>query len=323
MRVQTIEIAASSGRILSSSIFGSSGKKLFGKGRLLSDQDVHVLRSEGMRTIPVTELEEGEIGEDDAVAAVTREMGRGSFEIRYSAGGRANLIATEDCCAIVDDDLLKQINCTASIVTATLPNFTYAPAGRRIATIKAAPFAVAGEQVDAIVGILRERGPILQARPYRMPTVAVLFTDATGEDRTRGHFENNVRQVLGRAGARPNFVFSCREDENSIAASLDQLLEMEPCVILVASNTAPAGPEDEIGQAMMRVGCQIERFLAPVEPGNLFLMGYKGDVPIVSAPCCFRSAKPSVVDLLLSPMLARYHVTSWEVASLGHGGLLA
>jgi hypothetical protein len=33
----------------------------------------------------------------------------------------------------------------------------------------------------------------------------------------------------------------------------------------------------------------------------LFLLGYDKDVPIVSAPGCFRSTKPNVVDLVLPP----------------------
>jgi hypothetical protein len=44
---------------------------------------------------------------------------------------------------------------------------------------------------------------------------------------------------------------------------------------------------------------------------------------IVSAPGCFRSAKPNVIDLILPPMVARYRVSAWEIAGLGHGGLLA
>ncbi len=72
-----------------------------------------------------------------------------------------------------------------------------------------------------------------------------------------------------------------------------------------------------------KIGCQIERFLAPVEPGNLLLMGYKDDIPILSAPGCFRSLKPNVIDLMLPPMMARYRVSTWEVACLGHGGLLS
>jgi molybdenum cofactor cytidylyltransferase len=250
-------------------------------------------------------------------------MGCGSFEIRLAAGGRANLMATENCCVLVDDELLKQINCTASVVIATSLNYGYALAGQRIATVKSAPFAVAKDQLEAVLGILKERGPILQARPIRNPSVGVLYSDPLSGERARQLFENIMRQRLERFGANTNFVLACTEDENSVARCLQHLSRSKPCVILVASSTAPAGPEDVIGQAMLKVGARVERFLAPVEPGNLMLMAYKDEIPIVSAPGCFRSAKPNVVDLILPPLLARYHVTGWEIAALGHGGLLA
>jgi molybdenum cofactor cytidylyltransferase len=104
---------------------------------------------------------------------------------------------------------------------------------------------------------------------------------------------------------------------------LQHLLRAKPTLILVASTTAPAGPEDVVGRSMARLGCQLERFLAPVEPGNLLLLAYREETPVVSAPGCFRSAKPNVVDLVLPPLLARYRVSGWELACLGHGGLLA
>jgi molybdenum cofactor cytidylyltransferase len=304
-------------------VFRPGGKKLLAKGHVISDEDVRVLESEGMETIWVTELEEGEIGEDDAVCAVASEMGCGSFEIRLAAGGRANLMATENCCVLVDDELLRQINCTTSIAIATSLNFTYAVPGQRIATVKSAPFAVSKEQLDAVTSIIKERGPILQARPVRTPSVGVLYTDPISGERARQLFENIMRQRLERFGVNANFVLACTEDENSVSRCLQHLLRSKPCVILVASTTAPAGPEDVVGQAMMKIGCQVERFLAPVEPGNLLLLSYKDEVPIISAPGCFRSAKPNVVDLVLPPLLARYRVSGWEVACLGHGGLLA
>ena len=74
---------------------------------------------------------------------------------------------------------------------------------------------------------------------------------------------------------------------------------------------------------MVHAGSSIHRFLAPVEPGNLLLLGYKDEIPVVSAPGCFRSAKPNVVDLILPSMLARYRISGWEIASLGLGGLLS
>jgi molybdenum cofactor cytidylyltransferase len=323
MRALTVDVKASTGRILCCTVFRPGGKKLLAKGHVISDEDVRILESEGMEQIWVTELEDGEVGEDDAVKAVANEMGCGSFEIRAAAGGRSNLIATEPCCVLVDDELLRQINCTASVVIATVPNLAYAVAGQRIATVKSSPFAVAKEQLQAIIGIVKERGPILQARPIRGATVGVLYSDPLSGERGRQLFENIMRQRLERFGVQANYILSCTEDENSVTRCLQHLLRSKPAAILTASTTAPAGPEDVVGQAMMRIGAQIERFLAPVEPGNLLLLAYKDDTPIVSAPGCFRSAKPNVVDMVLPPLLARYRLTGWEIGGLGHGGLLA
>ncbi len=323
MKAQTIQIKESTGRILCCTIFRPGGKKLLAKGHVLSEEDICLLETEGMAEVWVTELEEGEVGEDDAVMMVSAEMGCGALEIRLAAGGRANLIATEPCCVLVDDDLLKQINCTASLAIATIPNFSYAKAGQRVATVKSTPFAVAKPQLEAVLSILTERGPILQARPIRTPTVAVLYTDPVSGDRARQLFESIMRQRLESVDAVPAYSLAALEDEVSVAKGMQHLLRAKPTVILVASTTAPAGPDDVVGRAMARAGCHIERFLAPVEPGNLFLLGYKDNIPVVSAPGCFRSAKQNIVDLVLPPMLARYRVSGWEIACLGHGGLLA
>ncbi len=323
MRAQTVDIQASSGRILCCTIFRPGGRKLLAKGHVLSDEDVRLLQTEGMQQVWVTELEDGEVSEDDAVVAVAGAMCCGAIEIRMAAGGRANLVTTEDACILVDDELLKQLNCTASVVIATVNNYKYVKAGERVATVKSAPFAVSQAQLEAVLSILNERGPILQARPVREPNVAVLYTDPVHGDRARTLFEGVVRTRLERFGATVRYALTAVEDEEQVTRSLQHLLRTRPGAILVASTTAPAGPEDVIGRSFARMGAHLERFLAPVEPGNLMLLSYKDDIPMISAPCCFRSAKPNVLDLLLPPMLAKYRITGWEIASLGHGGLLS
>lgn len=323
MRAQTVSVRESTGRVLFCTIFRAGGKKLLAKGHVISPEDVELLATEGLNEVWVTELEEGEVPEDDAVLTVAAEMGCGALEVRLAPGGRANLLATEDCCVLLDDDLLRQINCTSSIVIATVSNFSYARSGQRIATVKSAPFAVAQAELDAVRSILQERGPILQARPIRHPAVGVLYCDPIHGDRARQLLESVVRQKLERFGAAPNYSLAVLEEDGAVARGLEHLVRMQPAVILVASTTAPAGPGDTVGRAMARLGCHLEKFLAPVEPGNLLLLGYKDEVPIVSAPGCYRSVKPNVVDLVLPPMLARYRVSGWEIACLGHGGLLA
>lgn len=275
-----------------------------------------------MNEVWVTELEEGEIGEDAAVMAVAEGMCCGSVEIRLAAGGRANLVATENCCALVDDELLKRINMTGSVVIATVSNYKYAKKGDRIATVKSAPFAVAKAHLETVLSMLTTSGPILQARPIKEPTVAMLYTDPVHGDRARTMFEAVVQQRLERYGATLKYALSSVEEEDRVARSLQHLLRSKPSVVLVASTTAPSGPEDVVGRALVGLGARVERFLAPVEPGNLTMLTYKDDIPVVSAPCCFRSPKPNILDVLLPPMLAKYCISGWEIGCLGHGGLL-
>ncbi len=318
-----VDVTQSTGRVLCCTILRAGGKKLLSKGHVISEEDAQMLQIEGIREVLVIELEAGEIGEDEAVMEVATEISCGSLEIRLAAGGRANLMATEPSCTLIDDELLKQTNYTSSVEIATTLNFSYANAGQRVCTVKSTPYAVVRSQLEAVISIVRERGPILQSRPIRTPVVGVLYTDPVSGVKARQLFENVMYQRLKRLDIAAKYALASIEEEGAVARSLQHLLRAKPTSILIASTTAPAGPDDVVGRAMLRVGSHIERFLAPVEPGNLLLLGYKDDVPIVSAPGCFRSAKPNIVDVLLPPMLARYHVSDWEVASLGHGGLLA
>ncbi len=238
MKAQTVDVSDSTGRILCCTIFRPGGRKLLAKGHVLSEEDVRLLAMEGLEHVWVTELEDGEIGEDDAVCEAAREMGCGCVEIRLAAGGRANLFATEDCCVLVDEEVLKQINCISSIVIATSVNFSFAKAGQRIATVKSAPFAIAQSHLEAVTSVLRERGPILQARPVRAPSVGVLYTDPVHGDRARQLFESIMRQRLEHFSASASFVLAAVEEEAAVARGLQHLLRAKPTVILVASTTA-------------------------------------------------------------------------------------
>ena len=88
MKAQTVGLKNSTGRILCCTIFRPGGKKLLAKGHVLSEEDVRLLETEGMDQVWVTELEEGEVGEDDAVMQVATEMGCGVARDPAGRGGQ-------------------------------------------------------------------------------------------------------------------------------------------------------------------------------------------------------------------------------------------
>jgi molybdenum cofactor cytidylyltransferase len=323
VRTRTVELDNAVGKLLSAPVFqNGSGKKLLAKGHLLSEEDVQLLLTAGQKNVVVAQLEDGEIAEEEAALAIALESACGSLEIRMAAGGRANLVATEDSCLLVDGELLRQVNSSPGATMATLPNLSFACIESRVATVKTAPFAVRRDDFQHTVDLLRQHGPLLQARPIRNPVIGVLYTDQRSGERARQLFDGIMRTRLERLRTAATFALCAIEEEAAVARGLEYLLRARATLILVASTTAPAGPEDVVGRAMRRVGCRLESFLAPVEPGNLLLLSYAGETPVVTAPGCFRSPRANVLDLILPPLLARYRVTSAEIAALGHGGLL-
>ena len=119
--MQDLDVKCSAGRVLFHPIFRPSGKKLMAKGHLLSEEDIRLLDAEGLQRVWVAELEQGEVPEDYAASVIASEVGCGSLEVKLAAGGRANLMATENCCLLVDDQLLRQVNCTGCLAVATGP----------------------------------------------------------------------------------------------------------------------------------------------------------------------------------------------------------
>jgi len=127
--------------------------------------------------------------------------------------------------------------------------------------------------------MLRERGPILQARPIQPSPIGVLYCDSVNGDRARATFEPILRQKLEKFGIHSHIGIAVPEHEDHISCGIQQLLQSNAGAVLIVSPTVPAGLEDAAGRAMAKVGCRIERYLAPVEPGHLLLLGYQDDTP--------------------------------------------
>ena len=59
-----------------------------------------------------------------------------------------------------------------------------------------------------------------------------------------------------------------------------------------------------------------------VEPGNLFMLAYHGDIPVVGAPGCARSKSYNVIDMVLPRLAAGERLARRDLVQLGHGGYL-
>jgi molybdopterin biosynthesis enzyme len=94
-------------------------------------------------------------------------------------------------------------------------------------------------------------------------------------------------------------------------------------IILLAGETAIMDRHDIAPRAVERSGGEVASYGAPVDPGNLLMLAFLDEVPILGAPGCVRSPKTNIIDWVLPPLLAGDRLSREDIIQMGHGGLLA
>lgn len=326
MRFLPVPIAQAEGAILGHNIANGEGRRALRKGRVLTEADLGVLRSLGRESVYVAVLDADDVGEDDAAERVAAAAGEGIRRSRARTG-RVNLYAESLGLLRLDVGVLARLNGMAGVTLATLPEYSVVRAGTMVATLKIIPYALPESTVVEVENLLGEVAPLLAIEALRRRRVGLVLTgSAAARERVVLGFERALRERLEGWGADLEVVdFVPVDDDHGVsglALALEKQLAAGLELLVLAGETAIQDRHDITPRAILEVGGEISAFGVPVDPGNLLLLAYCGDVPIVGAPGCARSPKRNIVDLVLPRLLAG-HRLSWEdLLGWGHGGLL-
>jgi molybdenum cofactor cytidylyltransferase len=92
--------------------------------------------------------------------------------------------------------------------------------------------------------------------------------------------------------------------------------------LVIFGASAITDRRDVIPAAIEAWGGRIERFGMPVDPGNLLLLAWRGETPILGAPGCARSPKENGFDWVLTRIIAGVRMSDADIRAMGVGGLL-
>lgn len=326
MKFEPVPLSTAKGKIMGHNVAGADGRRLVRKGKPLSDDDLDALRALGRTSVYIALLEEGDVDENTAARRVAEAVcGRG-LSIVGGAVGRTNLLSNKAGLLRVDVDRLTQLNECNGITLATLRNHSPVHERQIVATIKIIPYAVP-ESILSLVEAIADRGrQIVQIDALAPRPVGMILSGSKSiHQRLVSDFSPLRERVenLGSSVVRTDFVALYDEaDEVALANVLRQQLTSGIQLILLAGETAIMDEQDIVPRAVERVGGRVESTGAPVDPGNLLMLAYIDDVPVVGAPGCARSQKINIVDWILPRLLAGDRLTRRDIVELGHGGLL-
>jgi molybdenum cofactor cytidylyltransferase len=327
MKFGPVPLEEATGKLLGHNLAGPDGRRLLRKGRTLTPEDVEALRRMGKLSVYAAELEDGDVLENEAALRIAAGLVGDGLRLSPPAGGRVNLLATRLGVLYVQAQALRQANACEGITLATLPMHAVARPKQIVATVKVIPYAVPESLLAVVEAAIAEAAPLIAMRELPPKRVGILLSGSAGvHQRLQDDFEAPLRARIEALGSNAELKgFISLEDEGDEIA-LSRLLQSCAAdgydLVVLAGETAIQDRCDLAPRAILRAGGSVECVGVPVDPGNLLMLAYLGEMPVLGAPGCARSLKTNAIDWVLPRLLAGERLTFGDLASLGHGGLL-
>ncbi len=329
MRFGPVPLEEAAGQILGHNVIDAEGRRLLRKGRSLTDADLATLRSLGRRTVWTAQLDAGDVLENEAAERVTAAAAAGAVRLTGPSTGRVNVHATHLGVLRVAAERLVELNECEGITLATAADRSVVHEGRMVGTTKILPYAVPSAVLERALAIAEE--PLLEVRPLPAARAGLVVTgSAATVDRVAQGFATALGERLRNLGSELVQTHALVHDDRSTEETVEEALanaiaamrDTEVDLLLVAGETAIQDAADQAPRALELAGGRVICFGAPVDPGNLLMLGELRGVPVVGAPGCARSPKRNIVDLVLPRLLVGETLTQRDLTLMGHGGLL-
>lgn len=324
MQFVNVRLQNAAGAILAHNIFDAQGRRLLRKGTVIAERDIELLRQTGVSAVYVARLEPGDLHEDQAAGRIASSVqGPGTF-VPHAATGRANVKAEVDGLLKVDRPAVEQINrLEPGITLATLRSDIPVRARQLVATVKIIPFAVRRSAVEQVERLFGAGSGVIRVLPFRVQRAGVIATSCFGDqERVLRAYLPALQTRLQKLGAVISQQALCAHEPDALAAAIEQVMREGCELIMIVSMTAIIDRRDVVPDAVERAGGRIEHYGVPVDPGNLLLLAYRGNMAIIGVPGCARSLKFNALDMILPRLVAGESITSEDLLGLGYGGLL-
>ena len=293
---------------------------VFRRGHVIRQEDIEKLLDVGKRTVFVWEPDAGELHEEDCARRMAAMAPVEGAHYTEPSEGKVLLFADRRGMLRVDRELLEKINSIGDLTIATLPDHYPVEPGARMASMRIVPLVTQERQMLEAEALCAQR-PLLRLLPYEEKKVGIVITGSevyTG--RIPDKFEPVLRAKLKQYPGTIVGVTVCDDDLDGITAAAKAHLEAG-ADFLIFTGGMSVDPDDLTPTAIRQLGAEILSHGVPAQPGNMTLVAYLGQIPILGVPGAAISLPTTILDVLLPQIYTGERLTRQDLIRLADGGL--
>ena len=292
----------------------------FRRGHVITPEDIPHMLDIGKRTVFVWEENAGEIHEEDAALRMAAMAPVPGAHYTDPAEGKVLLLADAPGLFRVDTDLLRKINAIGDLTISTLPDHYPVRPGMRLASMRIVPLVTQEAQILEAEALCAGR-KLLDVLPFRPLTAGIIITGSEiFHGRIQDKFEAVARKKLSAYPGGILGVTVCDDDPDMLTGAAREFLD-QGADFLIFSGGMSVDPDDVTPSAIRQLGCEVISHGVPSQPGNMTLVAYLGDIPVLGVPGAAVSLPTTIFDVLLPQIYAGIRFTKDDLIALGDGGL--
>ncbi|MCR5733808.1 MAG: molybdopterin-binding protein [Lachnospiraceae bacterium] len=293
---------------------------VFKRGHVIEEADIQTLLDIGKRTVFVGDPEPGMLHEEECALRLSEAAGVNGAHYEGPSEGKVVLVSDTKGMFVLNRKLLEEINGIGDITISTIPHHFRVEEGDRLASMRIVPLYTDKEQIEKAEELLSE-SRLFEILPYRPLKAGVIITGSEiYNKRIDDLFEPVVRKKLSCFPGEVLEVSICDDDTDMMLKSAKEMLEKGADLLIFAGGMS-VDPDDLTPGAIKALGADIVSYGLPAQPGNMTLIAYLGDIPVLGVPGAAVNLPVTMFDVLLPQIYTGLKFTKQDVLRLAEGGL--
>ncbi len=300
---------------------GKCKKVAFTRGHIVREEDVEHLLRIGKENLYIWEESEGLIHEDDAAYRIAKAISGNNIEYGKPHEGKISLSATTQGLLKINLPLLDRLNSIPDVTIATTHTMQEVKKSKVVAGTRVIPLAVSETSLKAVEECCANSESLLQVLPFKPLKIGLVVTGSeVYKGRIKDAFTPILQNKIDKWNCKLHSWQIVPDETEQTVKAIEEALAGGAEMIAVTGGMS-VDPDDKTPAAIKHVSDEIITYGAPIYPGAMFMLAYKGTVPIVGLPGCVMYHKASVFDIVMPWLLAGMRVTKHDILRLAHGGL--
>jgi hypothetical protein len=290
----------------------------FERGRIIQESDIGRLLDLGKGHLYVFDGPARGVHEDDAGMRIAQSIIDVNMECLPPKEGKVSIASKIDGLFYVNERYLYEMNRIRDVLLSTVPNRYPVKPGQVVAATRIIPLYIQERALKRAERIGEKR--VIRISPFKSLKAGLVIT---GTEIYSGRIQDGsyvVEDKLRNYGITITGKQLAPDNPAAIGQAILDLFAQGTDIVITTAGLS-VDPDDVTKEGIEATGAKVLFYGTPVFPGAMFLVAHLNGRYILGAPACVYYNRFTVLDMILTRIMAGEEVRKSDVVKLSYGGL--